>query len=98
MSEEKETERLQVVRAAIRIETPFGEIPFSLAQPKRHFEIIEELRLRGYDGPVQGDRQGFILSDGRFVMRLAAYSVARRAGQIRRGELIGSILTSEDLW
>jgi len=89
---------LKVVRAAIMISTDYGDIPFSMPQPARHHAIIQELRDRGYEGPVQGDRQGFILSDGRFCMRSGAKTAAKRAGQLKGGKTISHLLTSEDLW
>lgn len=46
---------------------------------------------------VAGADQGFLLSDGRFVLRNAAERVARASGQLK-GPLHGSILTTEDLW
>ena len=86
---------LRIVRAAIRIQ--FDGI-FSLPIPARHHDLIRELRERGYTGDVQGDRQGFLLSDGRFVMRKAAGALARRNGQLKNGKQISSTFTSEDVW
>lgn len=87
---------LTIVRAAIRT-APHDAI-FSLPIPARHHDCIRELRESGYEGPVQGDRQGFLLSDGRFVMRKAAGSLARKNGQLKNGKQISSIFTSEDIW
>ncbi len=70
----------------------------SMPQPARHHDIIRGLRAIGYEGPVQGDHQGFLLSNGVFARRAGARTVARRAGQIIGGKLRGSVLTSEDLW
>lgn len=41
--------------------------------------------------------QGFMTSKGRFVSREEAEIIARQCGQIQ-GDLIGSVLTSEDLY
>jgi hypothetical protein len=87
--------QLTVVRAAIRDDR--GAV-WSLPQPNRHHDIIKVMREAGYDGPLRGDQQGFVLSDGRFVRRKPAKMVAHRAGQIKRGETIAATLTSEDLW
>lgn len=91
----KRMSQLTVVRAAIRDDR--GAV-WSLPQPNRHHDIIKMMREAGYEGPLQGDRQGFVLSDGRFARRKSAMSVAHRAKQIKRGETISATLTSEDLW
>lgn len=87
--------KLLVVKAAIR--TDDGRV-WSVDAPGRHYDVIVIVRESGYMGPIGGDRQGFVLSDGRFVGRKAAGTVARKAGQLKNGKLIGSVLTSEDLW
>ena len=72
---------------------------WSLPQPARHHDVIRLMRESGYAGPVSGqDQQGFVLSDGRFCRRKAALSVAKRAGQLKGGKVIGSQVTTEDLW
>jgi hypothetical protein len=72
---------------------------YSAARPARHHDVIEQARRLGYDGPVSGDRQGFLLSDGRFTWRKPALAVARRAGQlIREPTAPGHGLFSEDVW
>lgn len=86
---------LKIVRAAIRVD--HGAI-FSLPIPARHYDLIQKLRESGYEGPVQGDRQGFLLSDGRFVMRKAAGALARKNGQLKNGKQIAAVFTSEDVW
>lgn len=86
---------LKVVAAAIR--DVDGRV-WSVDPPGRHRDVINLMRESGYTGPVNGqDQQGFLLSDGRFARRKAAGPIARKAGQLK-GELIGSVLTSEDLW
>jgi hypothetical protein len=42
--------------------------------------------------------QGFLTNDDKFVDRRDGYKIAKDADQIIHNELIGSILTSEDLW
>lgn len=89
-------EMLRVVAAAIRDDE--GKV-WSLPAPARHYQVIRFMRESGYVGGVNGpDQQGFLLSDGRFARRKAAGPVARKAGQLKDGKLIGSVLTSEDLW
>lgn len=88
---------LRVERAAIR--TNEGQV-FSVDPPMRHHNVIRLIRESGYEGPVGGDRQGFVLSNGRFVMRKAALRVAIKAGQVSRDKChtpaVG--LFSEDVW
>lgn len=88
---------LRVDRAAIRIND--GTL-FSVDHPGRHHDVIREIRESGYTGPVGGDRQGFILSNGNFVMRKTALRVAIKAGQVQRDKCHapGVGLFSEDVW
>lgn len=88
---------LRVEKAAIR--TSEGEV-YSVDQPGRHHDVIRLIRSSGYSGPVGGDRQGFLLSDGRFVMRKGALRVAIKAGQVKREDCHapGIGLFSEDVW
>lgn len=87
---------LRIVRAAIR--DNLGGV-WSVPIPGRHHDVIREMREAGYKGPVSGrDQQGFLLNDGRFIRRKAAYRIAKRAGQLLQEEPIGADVTSEDLW
>lgn len=87
---------LRIVAAAIRdIDGNVWQIP----QPARHHDVIRLMRESGYTGPVSGkDQQGFVLSNGRYCRRAAALSVAKKARQLKGGKLIGSQVTTEDLW
>jgi len=67
-----------------------------LPAPSRHHDLIRVAVRLGW-GLVHVQEQGFLTSLGRFVTRRAAESIARAAGQVT-GALIGSVLTSEDLW
>ncbi len=87
--------RLYVVRAAIRDD--FGGV-HSVPIPGRHHDVIRQMRDAGYKGPIGGDHQGFLLNDGRFVSRKVAGALVRKNGQLGRARMIGSLLTSEDLW
>lgn len=70
---------------------------WSLPRPARHYQIIAKMRESGYTGPTH--RQGFILSNGRYVTRAIAMQYAKEANQIKGGKLINpGVLTSEDLW
>lgn len=60
----------------------------------RHCDIRDRFSGELMTGP---SAQGFYTSKGRFVSRDVAEEVARACGQIS-GNLIGSILTSEDLY
>lgn len=88
---------LKVTKAAIR--TNEGEV-FTVDQPGRHHDVIRVIRESGYTGQVGGPLQGFVLSDGRFVMRKAALGVAIASGQVSRDDCHapGIGLFSEDLW
>lgn len=87
-------EGTRVVAAAI-LSLATDEV-FSVPQPGRHHDVI---RLMGAKFN-QSDEQGFILSDGRFVMRKAALSIAYRTGQLPEGGGVAPQhgLFSEDLW
>jgi hypothetical protein len=67
----------------------------TLPRPARHHTIMHALVNRGVN-PISWE-QGFLTSNGRFVTRNVAEQVARLTGQLTK-PLIGSILTSEDLW
>lgn len=57
------------------------------------------MRASGYLGTVgRPGQQGFLSSDGAFHDRQEALVIARLAKQLKNGRLIGSVLTSEDLW
>lgn len=86
---------LKIVRAAIRDDR--GAV-WSVPIPGRHHNIIANMRDAGYEGPLHGDHQGFLLNDGRFARRKPALYVAEKAGQLIGGKTISSTLTSEDLW
>lgn len=88
---------MRVEKAAIR--TNEGQV-FAVDPPGRHHDVIRVIRESGYGGPVGGDRQGFVLSNGRFVMRKAALRVAIKAGQVQldKCHAPGVGLFSEDVW
>jgi hypothetical protein len=66
---------------------------------KRHSDIFIECKQMGIDRiGLIGCTQGFIDDSGRFWGRADAYNYAIACGQIKNNGLIGSVLTSEDLW
>lgn len=84
-----------------------GEV-WTLPRPARHhilirawsdaYWIFDPETKKGRGSRLPSDHvQGFVTSRGRFVGRAEAERVARAAGQVT-GEIIGSELTSEDLW
>ena len=72
-------------------------IPVSLPPPARHHNIIAFMVERGDKTPISGE-QGFMTSDGKFVMRKAALRIAEKAGQIIKKQGCKHRLFSEDCW
>lgn len=71
---------------------------WALPKPYRHHHIFMVIHQLGEEANDRGI-QGFIDADGRFLSRKQAEVSARINGQIKNdGKLIGSVLTSEDLW
>ena len=90
-----------ITAAAIRRASD-GQV-FSLPKPARHSDVMRECGRIEVDGrkvcSLRGDDnvQGFVDEAGTFYNRKQARAHAWRCGQ-HTGELIGSVLTSEDLW
>lgn len=93
---------LYIVAAACLVDN----VIYALPAPNRHHNIINKLKIQ----PGM-DEQGFLLSDGRFVMRKAAKVLAEANGQYLTDEQYaakhkqelgnryrGDMLFSEDLW
>lgn len=91
---------LTIVAAACLVDG----IVYALPAPNRHHNIIQHFQIR--PGP---EEQGFLLNDGRFVMRKAAKVLAEANGQYLTDEQFeskhgkhsrykGPELFSEDLW
>lgn len=90
----------------------FGKTaPFVVAEdaPKRHHDVIAKARDLGLSvAAIAQAEQGFWTSEGRFVSRRVAMSIAQDAGQLRREEVRGGLtlervyagpeLYSEDVW
>ena len=49
-------------------------------------------------GSGKGTIQGFVADNDKFYTREEALIIAKENGQIKNGRIIGSLLTSEDLW
>lgn len=69
---------------------------YALARPARHNDIINWICDEREISFVGSSGQGFLTNTGRFVNRKDAQYIARDAKQIV--QLIGSVLTSEDMW
>jgi len=83
-----------VDRVAIR--SPDGVV-YDVPPPGRHPDVIHKMRLAGVVGRVGQDWQGFLLTDGRFVGREEAGTIALVGGQLE-GLAHPPDLFSEDLW
>ena len=79
---------------------------WSLPRPYRHHHLIQVIRyldpfiehVDGTQGFLDAGTQGFLDASGKFLTREQARLAAEANGQIRGGRLIGTVLTSEDLW
>ena len=88
--------REKIVSAAIR-----GKVneTYTLPPPNRHANIREMMQKDGIKSFTEFT-DGFITDSRRFVNRLEAYKIARKANQILPFalDLPGSSLTTEHLW
>jgi len=85
-----------IVSAAIRK----NGIIYSVEKPGRHHNIIHNTPKLEVGKPasyVIDGEQGFLTDEGKFLNRNDSENHARACGQLV-GKLIGSVLTSEDLW
>lgn len=73
---------------------------WALPAPNRHHDVIRHIAEQTGDGIRGPDVQGFLDSNGRFLRRAQAYTIARWSGQLQRkpGGYQGTDLYSEDLW
>lgn len=84
-----------IVSAAIRM--PNGRV-WSVPRPGRHPDIIRQYARETGERLPSGHVQGFLTDGGAFLDREAALGHARAMRQLMRPALLGSVLTSEDLW
>lgn len=84
-----------IVAAAIKQ----GKMTCSVPKPGRHGDVIREMAGAGIPIPING-QQGFLTSDGHFVDRVRAHSIAHDADQIIRNSSGREHveLFSEDVW
>lgn len=76
-----------------RVAVEFDDVTIALPKPSRHHDVIRlHVELTGHRG---SGRQGFVTSEGRFVVREQAALLAFGAGQTRTRRIR---LYSEDLW
>lgn len=74
---------------------------WSIPKPARHHDVLQYMEKCGAKEKDSMDSQGFKLNDGSYVDRLAAYTIAKRANQIKPRlptQYNGAELFSEDLW
>lgn len=98
------SEKEPIVAAAILVKPrKENDLPvvMSVPRPGRHPHIVHTMARAGLPTPIGGEEhgyvQGFLTTDGDFVDREEAESIARAAGQVTKPN-IGGALTSEDLW
>ena len=73
---------------------------YSVPKPGRHHTIIHaapRMELGVITSYLIDGEQGFLTDTGTFLDRQASETHARQCGQLNK-PLIGSVLTSEDLW
>ena len=68
---------------------------YFMSKPFRHNDLIHALRL--IDHTTGHAEQGFVTSAGDYFNRKDAEAQERKAGRLSK-RLLGSVLTSEDLW
>ena len=73
-----------------------GCLVLTLPRPARHHDILHTMYDAGLDPNVA--KQGFLTSEGRFVDRMLACTLAQRAGQIVKKHGPDNELFSEDMW
>jgi hypothetical protein len=87
----------QITHVAIK----FGLRVECLPRPNRHHHVLHAINLKGGRREERGV-EGFLTSDGDFLTREEAYTLAKRNGQFARqmrpGCYDGPKLFSEDLW
>ena len=80
-----------IINAAI-----FNKASMKVYTDRRHHLIIQN--NPGVDFKHKDSIQGFITDTGVFLDRQQAYDYAIKCGQLEERKIIGSVLTSEDLW
>lgn len=107
-----ETLRDFASRGWVRVDMPVGRPPlthvackdregrvWSMPAPFRHHHVLRVMHDHGTRCAEDNHySQGFLDASGRYLHRKAAFVNAHLNGQIKNGEIIGGVLTSEDLW
>lgn len=89
---------MKIVSAALCLR---NGLILTLPKPARHCDIIRLGISAGLYPPLPGGRDGdgFLTNEGHYVTRAEAEQIAIISGQIESHQsMIGSRLTSEDLW
>ena len=84
---------LTIIAAAVR----FQGVIFSMPRPHRHHHILHAQTGMGLRGLAHRD-QGFLLSDGTYADRAAAWIIAKNAKQFKGEPHHPEHLFTEDLW
>lgn len=72
---------------------------WSLPEPFRHHDVLRVMYDHGARCAEDNHySQGFLDASGKYLNRHAALISAEINKQIKNGEIIGGVLTSEDLW
>jgi hypothetical protein len=88
---------LRIVGVALRLPDEYINPMLSAPAPARHDRLLRLYRRLTGATHTDRDAQGFLLSDGTFCRRKAAWALARRNGQLK-GEVKGDTFTSENVW
>jgi len=81
---------MKITEAAIK----YGQ---TIVTGRRHNNCFRKLYELVDDVDKTKIKQGFVTEDGKFLDRMETLVVVRMNGQLTK-PLIGSVLTSEDLW
>lgn len=72
---------------------------WALPKPHRHGDVLRVMHEHGaHQAPDNHYNQGFLDANGLYLHRKAASVNAELHNQIKNGQIIGGVLTSEDLW
>jgi hypothetical protein len=89
-----------IVAAAIQFKTECGDFIISAPPPARHHNLLRAYYDLKGEPLIGSTNQGFLTSEGKFVSREEAYSIAVTSRQkfIDHPSRIEGKLFSEDLW
>ncbi|MBW2636829.1 MAG: hypothetical protein JRC86_04795 [Deltaproteobacteria bacterium] len=75
----------------------YRSVVYALERPYRHCNVMAFCRNEMGVDHYMDTKDGFLTSRGRFLNRDEAEDLARSCRQLT-GDIIGGVLTSEDLW